>query len=116
MEGVNTKFKKIMLKMFDLTESWQHLHRECCDDFMVLVQDLSSWENVTGGEYHHSDAVSEGGSNYSPFGIFQYFPQTVQLIQGTYVKKLDERYEKIVSSLYVSYMCVIDCVYLHHYL
>ena len=97
MEGVNIKFKKIMLKVFELAESWQALHKENCECFMNLIGDLSSWETIAGEGDNSDEQVSN-------FGIFQYFPHTLGMIQGVYMKKLDEKYKKIIHSLYVSVM------------
>ncbi|KAG2386198.1 hypothetical protein C9374_002644 [Naegleria lovaniensis] len=102
-----------MLKIFDLTESWQALHKENCDCFIGLVKDLSSWEIVGGCEDYHDDIRSStddtshrsnhnsmfNGQSSSGFGIFQYFPLTVNMTQGTYLRKLDEKYKMILASL-----------------
>lgn len=96
MENFNTRFKKILLKAFSLAENWQQLHKENCECFIAMIRDLSSWTLMSGmsGETQQASEMDS-----SKFGIFQYFPKTTTLIQGTYVKKLEESYSSIYNSL-----------------
>jgi len=84
-----------MLKVFEQAEAWQNLHKTNAESFLQLIRDLSNWDTMSAG----SSVGESEMEDKQVFGIFQYLPETLCLIQGTYVKKLEETYCGIVACL-----------------
>lgn len=83
MNEANIRYRKLFHKLLQQVELWQSTNQATVDLLFDFVQDVSKW-----------DVMSTRS-----LGVLQHLPQTVQLIQGTYIKNLERTTSQIRANV-----------------